>query len=146
MSERPPMMMVRRGAFLAPLTPADGEELERLPVAKPLKVKVSQGRSNPQLRLYWSLLGKVTENLDQDITPDDLHEWLKLKLGYTKPIRLRSGEIAEVPASIALDRMEAPEFNAYFDAVKALVTEHIIPRVGSAALEREARAMLGETV
>lgn len=144
MSERPPIAMVRRGHFLAPYATADALELEALPSGVPLKVRVSRGRSAPQLRLYWALLGKVAENLDQDVTPEDLHEWLKLKLGYVRPIRLRNGQIAEVARSVAFDKMGHADFTAYMTAVKALLTEHIIPGVGSDVLEREARAMLGE--
>jgi hypothetical protein len=145
-SERPPIMVQRRGEFLVPQAPVDGERIRDLPAGKALKVTVSQPRrSSAQNRLYWSLLGVVCENLDQDIEPEALHAWLKVKLGVVTPLILRSGEIAYVPGSIAFDKMEHPAFTAYFDRVKALITEHLIPGLNSAALEREAYAMLGET-
>lgn len=145
MSEKPAIMAMRRGEFLMPLAPIDGERIRDLPAGKPLKVTVTQPRrSNPQLRLYWSLLGLVCKNLDQDIEPEHLHDWLKLKLGLTAPIRKRNGEIDYVPRSIAFDKMAHGEFTAYFDRVKALISEQLIPGINSQALEREARAMLGE--
>lgn len=145
-TERPPIMVQRRGDFLLPEAPLDGEALRELPAGKALAITVRQPRrSNRQNRLYRSLLTVVCENLDQDISPDDLHEWMKLKLGLTTPIKQRNGEIAHVAKSVAFDKMEHAEFTAYFAKVKALVTEHLIPGLNSAALEREARAMLGET-
>lgn len=145
-SDRPPIMVQRRGEFLVPQAPVDGERIRDLPAGKVLKVTVSQPRrSSAQNRLYWSLLGVVCENLDQDIEPEALHAWLKVKLGVVTPLILRSGEIAYVPGSIAFDKMEHQQFTAYFDRVKALITEHLIPGLNSAALEREAYAMLGET-
>jgi hypothetical protein len=145
MSERPPILVQRRGEFLIPQAPVDGERIRDLPAGKALKVVVSQPRrSNPQLRLYWSLLGIVCENLDQPLQPEDLHEWLKIKLGHVTHVRQRNGEIVGVPKSIAFDKMEHGEFTVYFDRVKALIVEHLIPGLNSATLEREARAMLGE--
>ena len=144
-SERPPIMVQRRGEFLIPQAPVDGERIRELPAGKALKVTVSQPRrSNPQLRLYWSLLGVVCENLDQPLKPEDLHEWVKLKMGLTTPVKQRNGEVVEVPRSVAFDKMEHGEFTAYFDRVKRLIVDHLIPGLNSVVLEREARAMLGE--
>jgi hypothetical protein len=143
MTEGLPILMERRGAGLAPKSLIDANALERFPWNKALRVRVTRDRSHPQLRLYWAFLTKVADNLDQDVTAEDLHEFLKLKLGYTKPIKLRSGEIVEVAASIALDRMEQEPFNAYFEAVKDILVTQIIPRMDSKALEREAMVMLG---
>lgn len=144
MSDRPPMMMVRRGSFLAPLAPMDSDALSALPIGKALKVRVTQARSLPQSRLYFSLCDLVAANLDQDVTGDDLHEWLKIRLGLVTPIRLKNGTIAEVAKSVAFDKMEQPEFQAYCDKALDMMVEHIIPGTRKADLMREARAMLGE--
>lgn len=145
MAEKPPILVQRRGEFLVPQAPTDGDAIRELPAGKVLAITVRQPRrSNPQNRLYRSLLGIVCENLDQDITPDDLHVWMKLKLNLTTPIRQRNGEVTWVPKSVAFDKMDHAEFTAYFDRVKELVIEHLIPGLKSEALEREARAMLGE--
>lgn len=135
--------MERRGAGLAPKSLIDATALERFPWNKALRVRVVRDRSNPQLRLYWSLLTKVADNLDQDVSPEDLHEWLKMKLGYTKPIRLKSGEVAEVAASVALDKMEQAEFNTYFNASTDLLVQQVIPGLNRESLVKEAQAMLG---
>jgi hypothetical protein len=145
MSDKPPILVQRRGEFLLPHSPMDGERIRELPAGKALKAVVTQPRrSNPQLRLYWSMLGLVAANLDQDIEAEALHDWLKLKLGLVTYIRQRNGKAVAVPKSVAFDKMEHPEFTAYFDKVKLLLIEHLIPGLNSQALEREARAMLGE--
>jgi hypothetical protein len=143
--ERPPIMVQRRGDFLIPEAPLDGEAIRELPAGKALAITVRRPRrSSRQNRLYRGLLQIVCENLDQDISPDDLHEWMKVKLGLVTPVRQRNGEVTFVAKSVAFDKMEHAEFTAYFDRVKRLITEHLIPGLNSEALEREARAMLGE--
>lgn len=145
MTDKAPIMMVRRGDQLHPLTAFDGESLRAYPAGKPLKVEPRMPRrSSPQNRLYWSLLRLVCENLDQPTTPKALHVWLKLKLGVVEAVPLRSGKIDYVPSSTAFDAMDHGEFTAYFSAAKALITDQIIPGINSEALEREARAMLSE--
>lgn len=145
MSDRPPIFVQRRGEFLMPQAPIDGDRIRELPAGKPLKLAVTQPRrSSPQNRLYWSLLGVVCANLDQDVEPEALHTWLKIKMGVTTPLILRTGEVVDVPGSIAFDKMDHGPFTTYFDKVKALIVEHLIPNLNSAALEAEARAMLGE--
>lgn len=136
-------MMVRRGLALYPLDGLAQAEIEELPERKPLKTVVTKARSVPQHRLYFAMLKKVVENLDQDLTKDDLHEWMKLRLGCTKEVRQRNGEIVTVPSSIAFENMDQIEFETFFRKAVVLITEHIIPGLGSAALEREARLMLG---
>lgn len=145
MTEKPEIYVIRRGDMLTPAGPSDGERIRELPSGKALRVEVRQPRrSSQQNRLYWSLLGVVCENLDQPIKPEDLHQWLKMRLGLTSEIRLRSGEIVEVPRSVAFDKMPHEEFQAYFDQVKTLITTVLIPGLNKEALEREALAMLGE--
>lgn len=144
-SERPPIMMVRRGDQLHPLSPFDGESLRAYPASKPLRVEPKMPRrSSPQNRLYWSLLRLVCENLDSDVKPKTLHVWLKGKLGVVEAVPLRNGGVDYVPSSTAFDEMDHGEFTEYFAKVKALLCDQIIPGLNSDVLEREARAMLGE--
>ncbi len=145
MTEKAPILVQRRGEFLVPHAPADGERIRELPLGKPLRIEVRQARrSNPQLRLYWSMLGLVAENLDQPVMPDALHQWLKMRLGHVSEIKLRSGEIVQVPASVAFDKMDHATFTGYFQAAKELLVHKVIPGIKSADLEREAAAMLGD--
>jgi hypothetical protein len=145
MSERPAIMCVRRGDFLQPLTPLDSELIRAHPAGKPLKLQITQARrSGRQMRLYRAFLTLVADNLEGDVTPDALHEWMKLRLGLVEAVPLRSGRVDLVPKSVAFDKMEHGEFTAFFAGVKRLVLEQLIPRANCEAFEREALAMIGE--
>lgn len=141
--ERAPIFMQRRGVFLQPEAPIDGEMLERYPANKRLKVVLTQPRSVPHLRLYWSMLRLVVDNLDTPVTTEALHEWVKLRAGVSVAIPLRNGQVDHVPGSVAFDKMDQHEFNAFFDRAMGLIVEHLIPGLSKGALEAEARAMLG---
>lgn len=141
-SERPAILMVRRGAFLAPLGPVDASAIERLPSnGKALKVKVTQPRSGPQHRLYWTIIGLVADNLE-DVSEDTLHDVIKLRCGYAKAVKTRRG-IEYVPASIAWDKMPQDEFNVFFEKAMRFICDDVIPGMSRPALEREARELLG---
>lgn len=143
--DRPAILAIRQSGFLRGASPLDEERIRELPAGKPLKIVATQPRrSSQQNRLYWSLLKVVTENLDQAVTPEALHGWLKLRLGYFHTIRQRNGETVQVPASAAFDKMTHGEFTAFFQAAKDLIITQIIPGTKSAALEQAAREMLGE--
>lgn len=144
MTESPSILVVRRSGFLQAASPLDEELIRALPAGKPLKLKVTQPRrSVPQHRLYWAFLTLVAENLDQEVKAEVLHEWMKIRCGITKEIRLRSGEIVTLPGSTAFDKMEHAAFTVYFQQVKDLVVNHLIPRADCEAFEREALAMVG---
>ena len=142
--ERPPILMQRRGAFLVPQAPIDGEMLEAFPAGKPLKVVVTQPRNIKPHRLYFAMLKLVADNMQGPATKEALHEWIKLKTGVSVAIPLRSGKVDLVPGSIAFDKMNDDEFRVFLEAAKTLIVEHLIPGLSKPALEAEARAMLGE--
>lgn len=147
--EKPAILMQRRGAFLMACSAADAEFVEELPQGKELRVRVTQPKSPRSLRqhrLFFAMLTLVVDNLDQPLSKEALLEWVKLKLGHVEMIRLRNGEIVEVPKSISFDAMEQAEFHKFFQAAVDLICEHIIPGLNKPALIGEAREMLGEPV
>lgn len=142
--ERPPIFMQRRGSFLVPQAPIDGELLDAYPAGRALRVAVTQPRSVPQLRLYWSMLRLVADNMSAEVTTEALHNWIKMRCGVSAAIPLKSGKVDFVPGSVAFDKMDQEAFGRFFDRAMDLVVEHLIPGLGKPALEREARLMLGE--
>lgn len=144
--ERAPLLMVRVGFDLKPLDGLAAAHMERLPAGKPLRVEAKQPRSVPQNRLYWSLLEKVVENLPLEaaaITAEDLHRWIKRRLGYGGEVRVGRAMI-ETEGSTAFDNMTQPEFRRYFDAAKNLLCNEVIPGLNAPTLEREAALMLAD--
>lgn len=149
MTERPAILCARRGSTLVALDELAALELERFSSSKPLKVKVTQARSIAQHRLYFALLEKTVENFPADpfsreapFDADDLHEWVKMEVGYTRKVRDKHGRVREVTRSIAFDEMDQPTFDVFFARVKKLIEERFFPGIDSEAYEAEVRAML----
>ncbi len=141
--ERSPIFMQRRGSFLVPDAPIDGEMLDAFPTRKKLRVAITQPRSIPQLRLYWSMLHLVADNMSTEITSEALHEWIKMRCGVSVAIPLRNGQVDHVPGSIAFDKMDQDQFGRFFERAATLIVTHLIPGLGKPALIREANLMLG---
>ena len=145
MTERPDLYMFRRGNFLFPCGPLDSEGLERFPKGSRLKVKITQPRSIGLHRLYWAALQLVRDNMDDPPSLDALHAAVKVRLGYVTPIKFKSGEVVQIPGSIAFDQMDEAEFRQFFERFKDLVRTKLIPGIGKQAFEAAALEMLGET-
>ena len=138
-----PLLVKRLGDRLFPVAPMDADALVKFPSGKPLKCKLTQNRSAPRLRLYWSMIGLIHENLDREISEEDLHNAIKVRLGFFTVVPFKSG-VEKVPKSIAFDKMEEAEFARFLDAFKRLVREQIIPGIGTRAFENAALEMMGE--
>lgn len=115
------VLLRRRGLTLVPADGLAERELERLPMGRDIRCTLIVPRSIVHNRLYFACLTRVAENLDQAVTKDALHEWLKLKLGYATPIALRSGAVEWVPDSTAFDRMDQAAFNEYSARAFAMI-------------------------
>jgi hypothetical protein len=138
-SEKPPLYIHRRGTFLAPWAPLDELAIAELPPGAKLRAKITQPRNAGRLRLYWSLLSLVAENMEHPPPRETMHAAIKMRLGLTTPVRFKNGETVDVPRSIAFDAMTEAEFAGFFDSFRALVRSN--PQ-----MEKAAREMLGEDV
>lgn len=141
------VLLERIGRGLYPVDGVAEEEVRQLPAHVELRADVVQPtrRSLPQLRLYWAVLQLVAERMNNagraPIDKRTLHQWVKLKCGYVDDIVLRTGEIVEVPGSVALDRMDQDEFNRFFEKAMAAITA-ALTQVGRAELAAQAEALL----
>jgi hypothetical protein len=120
--ERPGLIVQKRGnGGLYPVSAFDAERLSSLPMGTEFNVTERSRRSLPQHRLYWEMLGRVVENMDEWPTSSHLHRALKQSLGYvTVNYDLSGTPFIEVD-STAFDAMTQSEFQVYFDkATEAL--------------------------
>ena len=72
------------------LCPADGyaeEALNQLPYGTAVEIKFYQRRSYPKLKLYWSVLGTCVKNGDKYGTAENLHDVIKITLGYCRRVK-----------------------------------------------------------
>lgn len=144
MADDAPILMRRLGDRLEPCAEMDAINLRAFTGGKPVRVRITQPRNVGRLRLYWALLNKVHENMDNPPPIEKLHEAIKVRLGYVETIRFKGGEVVTLPASIAFDKMEEPEFGKFMERFKAFLTEVVIPGLNRPALEQAAREILGE--
>ena len=129
-----PIVMYRRGTFLAPHSPFDCELVEAYPVEVPLKVTISQPRNIGRLRLYFALLGVVIDNMDDPPTKDKLHEAIKIRLGRCTTVKFKDGRTVEIADSVAFDKMSEVDFQDFLRDFKALM--RINPAMERAATEK----------
>lgn len=130
---------------IVPATAADMELLQGLKPDRDFLAKLTRvtARSVQQNRFYWSLLGKVIENQEFYRRSEQLHFWLKVKLGYVDAVEFHNGQMVTRVKSTSFENMDTDDFKQYLDAVIALVCEEIIPNMERRALVHEVESMLG---
>lgn len=107
------------------------------------KLTTASKRSLLQNRFYWGLLGKVIENQEFYRRAEQLHFWLKIRLGYVEQVEFHSGQMITRVASTSFERMDTEDFRRYLDAAIQIICEEIIPGMESARLVHEVENMLG---
>lgn len=125
--DKPPAPIVRqtpRG--LSPVSGFDAELLDGVPNGTEFNLVRRSRRSVPHHRTYWKALGEAVKATRVSASAKHLHRELKLATGYTdKILNRRTGDVVEVPDSIAFDEMTQEEFGAYFDAAIAELAEWV---------------------
>lgn len=130
---------------LVPASAHDQECLVDLGFGKEYAAKLTSAkpRSVQQNKFYWALLGKVVENQRHYRRSEQLHIWIKVRLGYVEEMVFHDNRTATKVSSTAFDKMDNHDFRQYMDAaIDVLVTE-IIPGLKRTALIREVENMLG---
>lgn len=121
--EKPPLIVRKTKRGIVPVSAFDEERLFALPLGSECELKAMTKRSWPQLKLYWSILSRVVAATGIAATAPHLHDLIKVELGYVTLVTLLDGSIASWPDSAALDAMEPPEFNAFFEAAMSLLAD-----------------------
>jgi hypothetical protein len=115
------------GEALRPVNAAEREAMAvRLYPGEDVAVHTVKQRSLPQLKYYWV---KLKELLDSGAAPrlhdiDAIHDALKLEMGFVTPFITMRGRIEFRPKSIAMDKLDQDEMNAFIDRAWALIAEH----------------------
>jgi len=140
------IIMRRKGARLEPVTEVDRELLLDIPEGADLTVKVSRSRSPRQHRLFWALLQLVVDNHEYYQRPEQLLEWMKVRLGYVDETVWHDGQVWFKTRSISFAAMGQDQFKEFFTRAVDVITTDVIPEMDKEALFNEVSAMMGENM
>jgi hypothetical protein len=131
-------LFLRRGGLNA-LMPADSmsEEIMRsLPRSVTLKATLTQGRNVAHHRKFFALLKLVLDNQEYFQNIDELLYAIKLKLGYTIPIKLKD-TTGYMPKSISFAKMDQREFTEFYERALDFIQAEVIPGIDREELAAE---------
>ena len=102
-------------------TPWVEEMLSQFAIGSEVEVRIMQRRSLPQLQLYWVILHLCVSNSEDKYgRAEDLHDALKIALGYSRRVPVIGGnEVIILPGSISFGKMTQGDFKVYFDRAMA---------------------------
>jgi len=113
--DKPVYAFIRHGNALVPEMEYDLRALDGIANGQRVRVTIGEWRNIDRLRAYWSMLHDVVAATGaNNLTAEKLHEVLKLQNGVVELILLPSGMTVAIPGSIALERMDEPEFIEFF--------------------------------
>lgn len=112
--EKPIYAFVRRGNYLVPEMAHDCHALDSIAQGQRVKLEIKEWRNLDRHRAYWATLHDVIDATDCALSPERLHEVLKLETGVVDLIRLPNGMTVAIPGSISFDKMSEDEFVAFF--------------------------------
>lgn len=129
-------------------TPGPAQEwLQKIKLGTILSIeKPKQPRNGKQLKLYWSLVKVVYDNLPEGVTyadTEDLSNALKIAVGHCKVLQLPNGKIERQALSISYKNMPQDKFDSFLTAVIGVVIKHWLPSVTEDELRQQAEQMLG---
>lgn len=116
--EKPPAPVVEidSGGRLVPQTPYDQERIMLSPYGTAFDLIARKRQPNKQVKLYWMVLHKVCEATGHWPRAENLHNRLKMQLGYVNvSFDLMTKRLEVEPDSTAAAEMSPEDFNIYFN-------------------------------
>lgn len=121
--EKPIFAFVRRGNSLVPEWDMDIRALDGISQGQRVRVEIKEFRNIGRHRAYWAMLQDVIDATDCALTPERLHDVLKLETGVVDLIALPNGMKVAIPGSISFDKMGEAEFVAFFARAELWLAE-----------------------
>jgi hypothetical protein len=76
--------------------------------------------------MYWAQLGQIVKASEAFATPDHMHDWVKVKLGYVRVILGPTGQPVGMSVdSTAFAAMDQRAFGAFYEKFSRLVAEEM---------------------
>lgn len=139
-------LLMRKGAnSLEPADEGAFAYLRSLKLGEVYRVEVKRPRSLRDHKRYWALCTFVWTNTEAFASPDEVHEYLKLRGGHCSIIVSQTtGEIYKVAKSISFKAMHANKWDEFWQRCKDVVREDFIPTMSDADLEFELQKLIGD--
>lgn len=137
-------ILVKTDTGLRGSTPIDHEAWtkfrRRLETTKPgtyLRMEWARPRNGAHHKKLFALLQLVAENSETYNTVEKALVAIKLVSGYCEPfIDPITGELVQMPKSIAYESMDQDEFDKFYSAAIDGVLTHVLPQIDSAQADR----------
>lgn len=137
-------MLIKSDRGLRGATPADQEAWakfkRRLETMKPgnwLRFEWSSPRNGPHHRKFMALVQLVTENSETYQTVEQALVAIKLAAAYFDPhIDPRTGEVIQIPRSIAYEAMGQEDFEQFYNAAIEGILATILPQFDRATADK----------
>lgn len=132
---------------LGRLVPSDAvgmEALKAIAEGSTVTARLTQTRNLQHHRLWYALLQTVFEAQTMFTTLDELHDAIKLAIGFSKETYDLDGVVHVVPKSISFSKLGQDGFRAFFDKAVDLIIVKILPLVSRVDLEQRVFEILGE--
>ena len=122
----------RRDGSLIPETEEDAIVLEQMAQGETWCFSVHRERNAKHHRKFFSLIRVVWDNLPEvmdDHYPDieHLRAEITMKAGHFTTFTTTKGERVYLPKSIAFDKMDQTEFDAFYSKCVDIILKHFLP-------------------
>jgi hypothetical protein len=117
--EKPVYAFQRVKNALVPEMSFDLAALDGIAQGERVRIEIKQWRNSGRNRAYWSVLSDVVDACGLTLTPEKLHEVLKLENGVIELVRLPTGMTVAIPGSISFEKMTEQEFIDFFRKAEA---------------------------
>jgi len=112
--EKPIYAFRKRKGCLVPDMDFDRRALDGIAEDELVRVEIREFRNVPRHRAYWAMLHEMVADTECALSPERLHEVIKVETGVVDLIRVPNGMTVAIPGSIAFDKMSDEEFDAFF--------------------------------
>lgn len=141
-------ILMKRGNSLIPTDDEGSDMLAKIKDGAQVIVEVKRSRNPQHHRLYFALVRLVFANLPEAMaarypTQDILHNALKVSAGVRTEFTLANGQTGWIPGSIAFEKMDQSEFDAFFDNCVRCVVKYFLPGVTDEQVREQVEQMIG---
>jgi len=140
-----PVLMRKAAKALEPADEAAFAYLRSLKLGEVYRIEVKRPQNLVEHRRYWALCTFVWTNTEQFDSPDEVHEYLKLRGGHCRVIVSQTtGEMFKVAKSISFRAMTADKWESFWQRAKDVVREDFMPAMSDVELEYELGKLIGD--